>query len=229
MDKENQTNLANPILRKKIASGAVIIFVILIFNFGEFWVNDKCSIIDCEPASWGEIQEIVIKNTTSWGTEYKLDDNPIHIRYSNDNGVTKSVLLEKAEIRVTYVSTYKEINDFKNEVYPERIIEFDDNNLQIKSHKHSSLSIYSLPPEETLNRFKRVSVGYKDVYDLTWDKANKILNSSVHSVHISLSLEDEMQEGFNAESVWFIFYLDNDGSSISYWVDAQTGKILYER
>lgn len=211
---------------KRILRLILIYFLFLaLFESGKFLIEDRCSLLSCEPASWSKIQGIVINKTSSWGNEYRLDENPIHIDFSNHAGLNKSDLLDKTNLNVTYIATKYEYGEA---VYPERILEFDDKNLWIDSHKRSS-ALISLPSEEILNRFKRVSVGYRDVYEITWDKAIGQLQSPIIFVSVALSLGDENLENLGVESEWFIIYLDKSKNSVSYWVDAQSGKILHTR
>ena len=226
MSNETRTQ-SNREKNKRILKFILLYFLfIAIFESGKFLVEDRCSLLNCESASWSKIQEIVIDNTSSWGNEYRLDEIPISIYFSKDTGLDKSDLLDKTNLEVRYIATKYE---YGKAIYPQRILEFDDQNLWINSRKSTTSLIYSLPSTEIQDRFKRVRIGYHDVYDTTWDKAIEQLQSPIISVSVGLVLVDQNQENFGAESTWAIIYLGQNGKSITFWVNAQDGKILFTR
>lgn len=204
-----------------------LLFVILVyasFHGLTFLLEERCSIITCEPASWNTIQEIAIEHTSSGGNNYKLDEIPLHIRASVDNSLNKNNLLDNVEISIYYVSTRPSSIHGKT-TYPAYVIRFDDTNLWIKGHRRPSISTPSLPTEDVLNRFKRVHLGYNDIFNMTWDKANETLIHPIHSVFFGLSLTDKVLQDFGVESVWYVRY-SGENDMVEYWVDARSGKVV---
>jgi hypothetical protein len=171
-------------------------------------------------------QEVAIDHTSSWGNDYRLDDIPLHVHASVDNSLNRNGLLKNAEVSVYYVST-RPSNAYGKTTYPEHVIEFDDNNLWVKSHRNYSVVIYSSPPEDVLDQFRRVHLGYRDIFNITWDKANEVLSRPILNVSFALSLSDKTLKNFDIESVWYVRYSDGE-DIVEYWVDAQSGKIVHE-
>ena len=227
MENKNESHPRH--VKSSMRLKGVLVYVVVLFLIYtiKFLVEDRCAILVCESASWSKIQEIVIDNRNSWGQEYTLSDIPLHIRASDNNGLSRSKLLENVEISIRYIST-QQTAAFDKTVPAERVIEFDDKNLWITSHKSSSVLNDSLPPEDILNRFKRVSLGYRDVINLTWDKAEDALSLKIQYISIGLSLSDNGQIKSGVESVWYIMYGDGD-TFVEYWIDAQRGKIILQR
>jgi len=229
MNNETHLQAKKEKIKNRLKFLLVYVPLLALFGVGQFLVEDRCSLINCEAASWSKIQGIIISKTNSGGSELRLDENPISIDFSNNAGLSESDLLDKTNLEVTYIGAKLEVSSSRHVVYPERILEFDDKNLWIASRDLSNALISSVPSEEILNRFKRVSIGYRDVYEITWDKATEKLQSPIIFVSVLLSLGDKNQEQFGVESEWFIIYLSQSEHSVSYWVDAQAGKILFTR
>lgn len=195
--------------------------ITLVINGFLLFLKDKCSFITCEIATWSTVQEIAIKHTNTWNDEYRLSNMPVLIFKHDDNGLNLQTLLENTEISVDYVST-RETGNQQGIIYSTRTIRFDDSNLWITDRGGLAKS---LPSDRTLKLFEQVQVGYRDVINITWNKANDIINLPIRSVLIKLILADESLEDIKDKSVWQIQYMNKE-ETIWYWIDTQNGQII---
>ncbi len=197
------------------------VFVLVLFGLGRYWLTDKCSLLNCEPANWSTVQNIVLRNMEDQDMPYRLKDVDVYVTVNPtkplDNG-----RLEKLRFAVYYVSTQKtETANGAN--YPARYIEFDDRNLWVVSHQAEPGLFTSLPSKENLKRFQSILIGPRDAIRFTWNLADGALEHEIDSISIQWRVE-LLASG--TESNWDILYFDTGGNSVRYRVDAQDGKIV---
>ncbi|MBK9923772.1 MAG: PepSY domain-containing protein [Anaerolineales bacterium] len=215
MDKPNLINARPTISWRRMRSTLIPFLASLIFIVGNFWVKDRCSILDCEPADWKTIQEFVVKNSGSWMTEYRLDYLMASPKVNNGE------IIGKTNYAVYYVSTKTETTANKTN-YPTKSMFFDDMNLW--GYK-SALDIPNgnLPPSENLEKLNHVLVDPEAAIKLTWNLAKTAFGQLEETPLLQLTFDNEK---YRIESVWEVTYFKDDNNQIHYWVDAQSGKIL---
>lgn len=201
--------------RQKLANFFLIFGIAFLISIVRSFAEDRCSIFNCKPASWNKLQEIVIDNSTRWGKIYELDGMLVYAL--EKTGLTKDNAQTEFEFNVYYISTNS------TNKYGGTVLEFDDRNLWL--NRRPSGTIYSSLPEDSIEQIRLVTLGPREIYELTWDQADAILSRPIISVSMLWSVDSKAIDRFGIESYWFVIYY-SDEDSISYWVDAQNGKIV---
>jgi hypothetical protein len=197
------------------------VLILALFGLARYWLTDRCSIVECEPASWAQIQGIVLRNTESRNTPYRLKDVDAYVTVDPAKPIDRG-RLGNVRFAVYYVSIEKTDTETGTN-YPLRYIEFDDRNLWIVSHKAQPGLITSLPPRENLKHFQDILIGPREAIRLTWDLADGALEHEIDS--ISVQWRVDIQES-GTQSNWDLLYSDTEGNTVRYRVDAQDGKIV---
>lgn len=186
----------------------------LIFLLGKDFLSDRCSIINCEPATWNQIQEIIIKNTNSWGVEYRLKEIEAHTNIDNSKKIYGINYI------VYFVSTEPESTSQKA-YYKIRQIRFDNLNLWI-DHDDMNFPATSLPPSDNIVRLKQ-TIQPEEIIKSTYDLATEALGQSTIQVMLELKFTGEK---YNTEVIWEIIYFGDNKKQVHFVVDAQSGKII---
>jgi hypothetical protein len=214
MDNQNHNNLGGSKPKQGIIYKiATWLMIIVVLNLGKFWLADRCSIIKCKPATWNQIQEIIIKDSTSWGIVYLLDHISVFpiINAAGD--------IEKIRYVVYYVSTKWE-NSSRPSIYPIKQINFDDQNLWIARHEVGYFS-KPLPTTKNLEELKYV-ISPEKAIELTNDLARKVVGQTGR---ISLKLTF-LNEEAAIISNWEVTYFGSNNEQFHLLLDAQSGKII---
>ena len=186
----------------------------LIFLLGKDFLSDRCSIINCEPAKWSKVQEIIIKNTNSWGVEYRLKEVEAHSK------IDTSGKIYEINYVVYYVSTKPESTSRKT-IYKIRQIRFDNLNLWI-DRADIGLPATSLPAGENILRLKQ-TIQPEEVIKSTYDLATEALGQSTSQVMLELKFTDEKHD---TKAMWEITYFGDNKKQVHFVLDAQSGKII---
>ena len=214
MKEQEKTKYLNPSARRKYIQ-ILLLSLPSILILLKIVVENRCSLMECDPASWSKIQEIVSSNSKSWITEYRFDYLDAFLTI-DEIGSVKDI-----NYVVYYVSTKQEGVPYETN-YPRRQIRFDNKNLWVDSSILKNFS-KSLPSNQNLPRLKYVLIEPQDTITLTWELANTVLGQKTTKAALSLTFEDNK---LGIDSMWEVTYFGTNKELVHYWMDAQSGTIL---
>lgn len=184
-----------------------------IFRLSEFWLKDKCSIVDCETADWATVQEIIASSPRSWDKEYYLHKVSVFPRI-NDLGE-----IGLATYVVDYISMKPE-NSQTPAQYQELQAVFDNQNLWVENQ---SLG-YTTKTPPTIKNIANLNevIAPEDAIRLTLILARTALGEQPVKVNLSLIFSDNE----SSTHTWRVVYFGANSEQIHYWLDALNGKII---
>lgn len=195
----------------------------LLFFAGYVGYPVRCNVLACPPAAWSTIYEIVQTQAAKAGPTYRTGSIIAEPSFKTDFTTDGPSTIA---LRVTYISTEADIQE--GGLYPEQMIEFSDRDPSIRWQNGKQWS-GQLPSLQDQQRIARIRVSPREVYRATWGPAQRELSHSVRLDAASMLLltDDSVQERFGVESAWAVSYY-NDLKYITYWIDAQTGRIVQQ-
>lgn len=225
MEEKIQQRLTRPMTarRRWIERSLIAIGVVVGVMAG---YRGRCELITCQPATWAEIFDLAQTQAAKAGPTYYIGriraEPTFRSKFATDGPYDLTIRIEFTSTQSNMAYDGMRVRP----VYSEQTIEFADRDQWVTWQRRSGWTSEE-PSVEEQQRLRRVRIGPRDVYRLTWQAAQHELSPSIDLSSASMSLyTDELpQERFGVESAWVISYFDSTDFLI-YWIDAQTGKVL---
>lgn len=209
--------------KSKLINNISWFFLVVFFTaiFAKFAYENRCHIIGCSPASWEKILDLAFAHS---GSDFRIEyisAQPPH--FGNSYSEVGPAFID---IDVSYISlkTDDSIADKKIN-HPVKHLEFDDQTLMSSSRTGGQWANY-VPPEDSQEKLKRVTIHPRDAFRITWTLAEKDSSLPAKNAHVSALLGFyNLADKFGCESMWAVSYL-YDHVALTYYINAQTGQII---
>ena len=200
----------------------VIIFLVVAILCVLFIYKYRCYVVNCSPASWKRIVDVVLTHANNDFQFGHLHAIPSHSQNSYTEAGPTFI-----EINVEYVSLIADEKAY----YPTKFLKFDDRDLITKYLDTGNSSTNYVPPEDIKEKLKRVTVHPRDVFRLTWMLAEKETSLPAESANSAavLIFNNVTVNEYGCESIWRVRY-SYEHVAMIYIINAQTGEIVsYEK
>lgn len=205
----------------RIILAALILVGVLLYQ----GYRQRCDLLTCTPLTWPELQAMARTYAEKAGPGYRFERMYVEPAHGTAGSVGEPDTLR---VRMKFVAPEPSENGPDEGMHSVSTVEFEDP-YQTVQWKGRGEWTSNRPSPEWQQRFDRVRIGPRDVYRLTWERAQQDLSSTIWPyADMKLYLDDWLQAQGGPESQWVIDYYDDDGS-ITYNIDAQTGAIVGQR
>ncbi|KAB8143129.1 MFS transporter [Chloroflexia bacterium SDU3-3] len=184
---------------------------------------ERCHFVACQPLTWPELRALAQQQAASAGAGYQVES--ISASPSAPTAMTED---GPYDLEFTISAQDPQESKVAPGMYGNKIFEIQDRSRSIRWWGDEGGSSDALPADAAA-RLQRVQFGPREVIAITWPEAQREIQASqITNIQTLLYINSWTKQMTGVDTTWSVSYIGR-GVSISYRVDAETGKIVETR